>query len=812
MAVTRSVMRLMSGEDTRTSLASETSSSTKTRAQRSSITSVSPQPRKANDLSALTINKLKYASLGFYGRETELALLNATLAKLMSSESPEQARQLILISGYSGTGKTALVRHALKKSAEKLGGLFVRGKFDLHLRNEPYSGIAAACTEICEAILQLRIGKRSVFEPLCSRITTELGSELALLIQVVPNLAKVLENTGANEPSFPNDPAQNVALSAAGSKNKFNFAFLRFIRAVSLHFVPLVFVLDDLQWADGASLDLLDVLVTDPKTSKLMVVGIYRSNEVDSTHVFYRIIEELTMKCKDKYFEMTQLQIGNLPFDSVHTIVQQLLDMDNNSSRTWGLADICYSKTHGNVFFLLRFISMLKERQMIEFNFGTFSWTWDDQEILSRTSPSDNVVDLLKSNMEELSKDAIDILKLAACLGSNFDVHTLSIVWERSCERTPDADDALSDTLARLEADGFIAQSTSKSTHYQFYSWTHDKIQEAATTLVPEAERGAFAAKIGGILLSHLDEEDLDYAIFVVVNLLNRADDKKKMQNDKARLDLARLNYSASRKAISCSAFESAAAYAARGIQLLPANAWEDHYRFTLGLFTIGAQAEGFMGNIEMMELYYNHVLLQKDKPIQDKLEVYHTWIDSVMNRGKLVEARDVMIDILKKNFRCEFPKNPAAIALGIAGSILKIKATMKSRDVSKLRQMKDTTRIECMKLVDKLSVDFYLSNDSRMPLCVFRMMNWTMKYGYCEYSPVNFALTGMILAGILNDLQGGSKYGEQALMLLERTKAQSAAPRTKFCVYALVFCWTMPVRSLLKPLLHCYDIGLQAG
>ena len=285
---------------------------------------------------------------------------------------------------------------------------------------------------------------------------------------------------------------------------------------------------------------------------------------------------------------------------------------------------------------------------MLQFDFGKLSWTWDDQEIESSTTASDNVVDLLKAKMAELSKDLNDILKLASCLGCTFEVRTLNVVWEKSQELPPEDDDdsTLMAALETLEAGGYIVRngSVSESTH-QSYRFSHDKIQEAALTLIPETERGAFASKVGGILFSQLDEKDLNSSIFVVVNLLNGGDDKL-VEGDKARLDLARLNYEASRKAISFSAFESAAGYAAKGIQLLPQNAWVDHYQFTLNIHSIGAQAEGFLGNTETMERYCKQVLSQEDRPIEDKLEVYNTWIDSITNRGLVLEARDLLLEI----------------------------------------------------------------------------------------------------------------------------------------------------------------------
>jgi predicted ATPase len=196
---------------------------------------------------------------------------------------------------------------------------------------------------------------------------------------------------------------------------------------------------------------------------------------------------------------------------------------------------------------------------------------------------------------------------------------------------------------------------------------------------------------------------------------------------------------------------------------------------------------------------------------MEDKFCVYSIWMDSLYNRVMLDEAKELALDLLKK-FKCQFPKNSTMVSLSVLGNIIGVKATMKSRNVSMLRTLNDPTRKELMKLLDRLTSIFYVTKDDRMPLAIFKSLNWTLKYGCCDYSSVTFATTGLILTGGLNDLQGGSKYGEQALILLERSKSRVTAARTMIMVYAFTFSWTKPLRSLLKPLLQGYDIGLQSG
>ena len=833
--------------------------------RRSSTKALRPQPRRSNDLSDLTIDKLDYSRLGLYGREKEIATLKRSLDRLiLSNERGEDeganysendsdgrrrrtssatkrplGRQLTLISGVPGAGKTALA-NSLKRPTRNRNGLFVSGKFDqkntLVHKNEPYAGIATACAAICGAILHMQIENPNAFECLCRQIKEDVGSELSLLVQFIPSLNEVADLDTRSSPfnldvKAGEECEMQQSSNLEDSRNRFRFAFLRFFRIVSNHFFPLVVALDDLQWADAGSLDLLDVLVSDrrdDKYSKWYIVGTYRSNEVDETHMFYHTIRDLQAKQRhdEALFEMAQLEIANLDVDSIQQILQDLLSTDSESSRVLGLAHVCLKKTNGNVFFLLQFLSMLHENQLLRFNFGTLSWVWDEQEIEAKTSATDNVIDMLKDKMWGLCDDMIAILQLSACLGSTFDVQTLRLVWENfpshsdnqegnepgaGSDRNELRDEqSLLANLKSLESGGYIVASTEDKKEPPGYCWSHDQIQLAATSLTPENERAAFGRRVGEILLSRLNANELDSAIFVVVNLLNGYSDDRKLGDDKSRLHLAQLNCEASRKAISLSAFESAAEYAAKGVQMLPENHWKEQYGLSHRLYTLGAKAESSIGNVEAMESYCKTLIGQQDRPIQDKFDVYITWVDSILNRGQIQDACDLLFDILK-NLNCHFPKNSALVAVGIVTNIVQIKATMKSRDANKLNKMVDQSRVELMNLLDKLATCLYMAKDDRMPLVVFRSLNYTMKYGFCDFSPVAFATTGIMLTGILDDLQGGARYGQQALDLLPKTSGTTAA-RTYFCVYSFSFPFTKPLRDLLKPLLESYDIGLKTG
>ena len=375
-------------------------------------------PKNSND-------KLSFYSLGMYGRDHEISVLNGCFDQLLTGNIE---RQLLLISGTSGSGKSKLA-NTLKKPTGNCNGLFVRGKFDIACRSEPYSGLANACAEICNVILELQTHNRIHATMIGQHLKEEVGAEIDLLIQVIPVLNKVFhEHELVRQESQENTVAKKTSSSSLDSKNRFFFAFLRFMRVISNEFDPLVIVIDDLQWADPCSLELMEAVVADRSNPKLLLVGTYRSNEVDPTHVFHQTLIDLRAKSKDHDFALTEMEVGNLGLQDVHNIVHHLLQCESKE-RTEGLAQVCFDKTLGNVFFLLQFMSMLYDNKMLQFGVKGFSWSWDEDEIKASTHASDNVVDILKAKIAGLErKELIDILKLAAFLGATFELETLNLV------------------------------------------------------------------------------------------------------------------------------------------------------------------------------------------------------------------------------------------------------------------------------------------------------------------------------------------------------------------------------------------------
>jgi predicted ATPase len=443
---------------------------------RSTIYNPSQRGRFQNSsISELTVNKLRFNKLGLHGREKEEQTIQTSLQRLSN------ANQLVLISGESGVGKTALAKSVgksfsfVKAGTSKIdpSALCLLGKFhQAHAQQEPYTAFVKVFQQFVGILLPLKESVSTLdqdkFKAVQSDLTTELGpQELSDLVSPFPELLEVLSSETI---------AEITTASAQGAdthdkvKSRLHHAFRNFLRVISRHFSPLVLILDDLQWADLASLSLLELMLADSKTSKTLIIGCYRSDEVDETHMFSKIVRDLRLR-KDEFegvVEITDIEIGNLGATATRMILSDLLSTED--ALLHDLAEVCYAKTNGNCFFLISFIIMLFNQQFLEFNLGTFKWKWDIQEIKGGTAATDNIADLVEVRMASLDNDILLAIKLAVCLGARFQYDILGLVYEAFCEsESAQSFDVVVDNLIReniLQEDG-----------WPYYRWVHDKIQ-----------------------------------------------------------------------------------------------------------------------------------------------------------------------------------------------------------------------------------------------------------------------------------------------------------------------------------------------
>jgi len=346
----------------------------------------------------------------------------------------------------------------------------------------------------------------------------EVGDEIVLLTNVAPVLEEAIEVSVM--------PDVVAGQGVKEAKERLIYAFLQFFRVITRYFKHLVIVLDDLQWTDAPSVELLDGLIND-KDISIMFIGIYRSNEVDEAHYLSKTIRDMHVAKKRGDFEVTEVSVGNLDATICEEILVQLLSVDPSAETTSRLAEICHKRTAGNAFHLLAYLAMLQEQKLLQFNFerfnGQFEWTWNCDQIEQETAASSNVVELILAKISKQPQKLKSLLRLVSCLGTSFEKDFVMCAFPYMLDGTSDPaelENEVHELLSLATDKGFLEPQGDTR-----YRWVHDSIQAAAMQQVGEAEMNAYKFKLGKVLIQSMKEKDVESYLFEIVNLLNSAEE-----------------------------------------------------------------------------------------------------------------------------------------------------------------------------------------------------------------------------------------------------------------------------------------------
>ncbi len=542
-----------------------------------------------------------------YGRSAEIAILLAAFDRVAAS-----SQKLILVAGYAGVGKSALVAEVHKPITEKRG-YFIGGKFDQYQQNTPYVAFTQAFNQFAELLLTERETTLLMWR---ERILTALDGNGAVLTEVMPSL----ENVIGPQPAVPK-------LGGQENRNRFNLTFRNFVQAISTAEHPLVVFIDDWQWADLASLELLKVLLMGEKITHLLLIGAYRDNEVDRAHPFMMTLSDLTAAGT----AMQTIELGNLQLEDVRQLIQESLACSTADSQA--LAELVYTKTQGNAFFTHQFLQNLYEEGWLRFDFDARRWTWDIAQIKAQNI-TDNVVDLMAGKIKKLSPETADLLQLAACMGNEFDLQTLALIGQMS-EPT---------TLARLAEALTQGLVIPLDDYYKLpdaaaqarFSFLHDRVQQAAYAQISAPEQQAVHLEIGRLLLANTPAAELEQRVFDIVQHYNQAG--ALVTDETERLRLAELNMKAADLAYGAAAFRSAQAYLEAALALMPTDAWASRYDRMLKLHSQLATLFSLTGDTEQLERVFQITEAQAHA-MADTAQVKQAKIQGLLYRGNFTEA-----------------------------------------------------------------------------------------------------------------------------------------------------------------------------
>jgi histidine kinase len=729
-----------------------------------------------------------------YGRETQVNLLLAACDRVNQGTC-----ELLLVSGYSGIGKSAVVNE-VNKPITRQHGFFISGKFDQFKRNIPYASIGQA---ICSLMRQLLTESTTKLQEWRSKILAAVGSNGQVIIDIIPEVELVI----GKQPDVPQ-------LNPTESQNRFNQVFKEFIWVFSQREHPLVIFLDDLQWTDAATLKLMQLLVTEPNSKYLLFIGAYRDNEVSSTHPLIQTLAEI----KETGTAVNNIILQPLNLDQANQLITDTL---KQSRCIQPLAKLIWEKTGGNPLFLTQMLQSLHQHNLLKFDFVSALWHWDLEEIQAIGITDQNVVELMVGRIKKLPAATQEVLKLAACIGDKFPLDVLSIVNEQSSGRT--ASELYSALQAGLilplsgaykiplvfaedaESDEII-QSQIAGVNYRFL---HDRVQQAAYSLIPNSAKQETHLKIGQLLLKAIPHAEIEDNIFEIVNQLNMGVDLITILEDKVKL--AQLNLIAGRKAKAATAYEPALRYLKVGLGLLTEDSWHSHYDLTLALYVEAVELEYLNTNYQQAKALID-IAIERAKTVLDKVKIYENKIQFYTSQGNFIDAIDTGLEILAL-LGTPLPKDSEGISQ--VSALLRSQLmfeTSKIADLADLPLMNDAIKLAATNILVTLIPPVYFAKPELLFPVILSLVSLSVNYGNAASSTYGYCLYGLLLCGAFADIEAGYEFGRLSFKVLEQFGSEPIQCQV-FKVFAShIQPWKEPLQATLTNFLTAIQIGLETG
>jgi predicted ATPase/signal transduction histidine kinase len=728
-----------------------------------------------------------------YGRDRDVQALMKAFERTAAG-----AVELVLVSGYSGIGKSALVGEVSRPITARRG-FFISGKFDQFRRDIPYGGILQAFRDLAHKLLT---GSSERIEAWRTRLLEALGVNGQDIIALIPEIELII----GPQPALADHGSEQ-------SQARFLETFRRFVRAFARADHPLVLFLDDLQWADGATLELLRGLVTDPELSHLMFLGAYRDNEVDVAHPLSLLLARL----RDEKASITPLELGPLALADITRLLAETLQVA--PAEALDLARIIAEKTLGNPFFVIEFLTTIHRDGLLSFDADRGHWRWDVGEI-RRASLTENVVELMSARIGLLEENTRRVLMLAACMGSKFDLRSLSIVAERGpLETAAGLQGALeAEMIVPLDAGYKYTEQIEReaapldegarlpSIQYRF---RHDRILQAAYQRIPAETLPDLHLRIGRLSLRESSPLEIEERLFEIVNHLNAG--IAVLHPAAERRELAELNLRAARKANLSSAYGPALALLATGIDLLPEASWSTDYELTFDLYLERAQAAYLTGAYDETARVVEAALAHA-RDVLDEAKLYEVLVLCYQHGGQFLRAIETAHRVLGR-LGAPLPLSPTRDDVGAA-----LMATMaelsghKIEDLASLPDLTDAHRLAEMRLVIHAMSSAYFAAPTLFPLLVFRLMQLTIRHGLTSMSAYGFVTYGLLLVTILGDYDAGHRFGRLSLEIVERFRADSLRAKVDYVFAYFIRHYKEPLAACAAESQEAVQSGLSNG
>lgn len=706
-----------------------------------------------------------------YGRDREIGTLLATFDRVVAGGRPE----MVLVSGYSGIGKSAVVNE-LHKPLVPPRGLFAAGKFDQYKRDIPYATLAQAFQSLIRPLLgrseaELRHWRDALREA--------LDPNGQLIVELVPELRHVI----GEQPPVPQLPPSEA-------QGRFQLVLRRFIEVFARADHPLALFLDDLQWLDTATLDLLEDLLLRSDLQHLLLIGAYRDNEVHATHPLVRKLEAMRAggaKLHDIVLApLTRDDLAALLHDSLHCA----------PGRAAPLARMIHDKTSGNPFFAIQFLSTLADEGLLAFDYGQRAWTWDLDRIHAK-GYTDNVVELMVGKLERLPPRTQEALQQFACMGNSAGLEMLAMVYQGPIEE-------LHDSLWEAVRAGLILRSD------QAYRFLHDRVQEAAYSQIPPAQRAGAHLRIGTLMAEHTPPAQREEAIFEIVNQLNRG--AHLLASSAERERVAELDLLAGRRAKSSTAYESALKYLRAGRALLDDETWQRHYELMFAIEYAMSECELLSAQMPEAERRMTH-LAERARNRHDQCVVTRLRLTLYTALDRADRAADVFLDWLRQRDGTAWSKHPSRD--DVMREYQRIWALLGDRQIEELFQMPLVTDPDVLDTLDvftEIVTPALLYDEQLSSLVVCRMVNISLEHGNCDGSCFCYVWLGMFAGPRFDNYRDGFRFAQLGYDLVEKRALTRYQARTYMNVGCTVIPWARHVGSGRELIRRAFDAAYRIG
>ncbi|MFN7975126.1 MAG: AAA family ATPase [Acidobacteriota bacterium] len=713
-----------------------------------------------------------------YGRDAEAAALLSAFER-----TAQGGTGLLLVAGYSGIGKTSLV-HEVQRELAGRRGCFVEGKFDQFNRGIPYDSLIQAFRNLVRHVLSENEERIARWK---GRIWDALGENGRVLIDVIPEAEHLI-----------GPQAQVEDVSPAEARNRFQMVIGGFVRAMASADHPLVIFLDDLQWADLPSMELINRLVTDPDAGHVLFIGAYRDNEVGDAHPLAAAIADM----RSDGASLETIHLGPLSEEDVRELVADTVMGAPGNLR---LALACHGKTGGNAFFLNRFLESLHGEGLLRYEGDR--WTWDLDTIQS-LAITETVVDFMSRRIQRMSIPARRSLEIAACIGNTFDLRTLAYLRGATRkEMLENLREALKDELLRPAEQGFwyVNEVDEESTNF-VYRFAHDRIRQAAHDGLDREDAASIHLRAGRFMLAEMT--DGDPRLFEIVEHLDRAIHLIDEEDERERL--CELNLAAGRRALASAAFQPAHGYYLRAHELQGEDAWTRRYERTLAIHVEGARAAYLGGDHAVMQARVTEVI-EHGRTIVDRVEAQEVAIYALVSQERFADAVKAAIGVLGQ-LGVEMPAAPTKAQVGQAvGATLEALGGTSPEAILALPETADAAVEAAMRIQNGVMSSAYLAMPDLLPLLACSIVGTTLARGVCKQSAYGFAVFALVLSAI-NEIDKAYENGRVSLGLLDRWDDRALRPNTMHVVSGLVNPFVEPVRNTLDVEARVYRLGIDTG